>query len=356
MNSQFINESVEIARNCASASRYLYGEHTNQLANCDTFNFNMCSSMISKVEPVKVEKKTFKKTILGKLKQKFRKATKQSNEPTLQKFVYKSSFSADSIQPEESIIAQHISTVKCNNIIQRQASYDDLSACYSNDSDEEVFETMPMPETSDFLPSSEIFLFNNSDEISYLFDNITYETEQPTEVIQYAPSASTAVELSTNILIVASENQDGQTSTPILKRKGIQQEEDTFVCYEADTTMDESTQALVDEPVLLEETFNTSSCSNLSGDLIVIQTGFSPKTSANNTSSYHSANSTDANTILIDRVPDWAMGQQLNLAIVNQVYFAKENQNNLFEWKLNPLSCLAFFSLVISVYTDDNFV
>lgn len=344
MNSQFINESVEVARNCTSASRYLNGEHANQLANCDTFNFNMCSSMISKVEPVKVEKKTFKKTILNKLRQKFRKGTKQSNEPTLQKFVYKSSFSADNILPEESIIAQHTSTVRCSTIIQRQASYDDLSACYSNASDEEDFETVPMPETSDFYPASEIFLFNNSDEISHLFDHIYDETEQPTEVIQYAPSASTAVELSTNVFMAASENQDGQTSTPILKRKDLEQEEDSFVCYEADMTMDESTQVPVDEPVLLEETFNTSSCSNLSGDLIVIQTGFSPKTSANNTSSYHSANSTEANTILIDRVPDWAMGQQLNLAIVNQVYFAKENQNNIFEWSANSLCLLRSFN------------
>ena len=41
--------------------------------------------------------------------------------------------------------------------------------------------------------------------------------------------------------------------------------------------MEESTQVAVDEPVLVESTFNTSSCSNLSDDLIILQTQPTPQ-------------------------------------------------------------------------------
>ena len=45
--------------------------------------------------------------------------------------------------------------------------------------------------------------------------------------------------------------------------------------------MDQSTQIAIDEPILIESTFNTSSCSNLSDDLIILQTALPIKSTTN---------------------------------------------------------------------------
>ena len=329
MNNQLLNESVEVARNCSATA-------SGDLTNSHTFNFNMCSSMISRVtphtQPAPPAKKTLKHLIMRTLKQlrTTKSSSKQTNSPTLHKFVYKSPFCVQTqtlpSHNHDTILAQHNSpnVTSRGNTIVRHTSHHNLSPHSHNNISDEEFETMP--EACDLFPDSDLFLFNNSHEITHLFDT------DPTEILQLAPSASNAAEISANISDAIHMAKRNQESTPIRQRSAVIQQialEDSFARYEADMTMDESTQVAVDEPVLLESTFDTSSCSNLSGDLIVVRTGFSPKSSANSTSAYLSACSTEANTLLIECVPDWAMGNQLKLAIVNQVYFAG-TQSNVF--------------------------
>ena len=93
-----------------------------------------------------------------------------------------------------------------------------------------------------------------------------------------------------------------------------------------DYDLDESTQIQVDSPVLIESTFNTSSCSNLSDDLIILQTAASsysnnkPKLSGDGTLLFLNQN----------EIPKWALGPQLNLAVVNQHYFNQEAASEIF--------------------------
>jgi hypothetical protein len=101
--------------------------------------------------------------------------------------------------------------------------------------------------------------------------------------------------------------------------------------------MDQSTQAIVDSPVLVESTFNTSSLSNLSDDLIILQTASKPRfaqpliNSTRNSAikktpksnKRKSINSRLVNDSLIknNKIPTWANGYELNMALVNQLYF-----------------------------------
>jgi hypothetical protein len=151
--------------------------------------------------------------------------------------------------------------------------------------------------------------------------------------------------------------------------------------------LDESTQVPVDSPVLIESTFNTSSCSNLSDDLIILQTAipkpqpsvyYTPKFSSTNifndkkskTSCKKSAkkeknfnkkestrflnvskaskktvcnlsviNKNIENSLFNGKLPQWAVGQELNVAIVNQLYYNPNgkgvfNATNSFASKL----------------------
>ena len=135
--------------------------------------------------------------------------------------------------------------------------------------------------------------------------------------------------------------------------------------------MDQSTQAMVDSPVLVESTFNTSSLSNLSDDLIILQTARprysqpplinstrnsalkkTPKTRLNSTSKKSanrqrkslprinsSSNRSWTDQVMdkfqndtftqFDQVPTWANGYELNMALVNQLYF-NPNANGVF--------------------------
>lgn len=177
------------------------------------------------------------------------------------------------------------------------------------------------------------------------------------------------------------------TSTPLMTRK--QQPAVKCLSYEYDESdlndesiesfgklnndlsqlVDQSTQAYVESPVLVESTFNTSSVSNLSDDLIILQTQAQPprngfvcastmKKSATkkrsfNNSSFRKAMTTtkksvggesesanDWNLLVINKfcnntncslenIPEWAMGNNLNVALVNQAYF-NPNANGVF--------------------------
>ncbi|CAF0796758.1 unnamed protein product [Brachionus calyciflorus] len=101
-----------------------------------------------------------------------------------------------------------------------------------------------------------------------------------------------------------------------------EEEENNEACY-----LDESTQCQ-ESPVLTESTFNNSSLSNLSDDLIILQTTCAPmrpKSSAK-------PNQFDDNLKIINKyhentnasfesLPRWALGNNLNLALVNQLYY-----------------------------------
>ena len=193
------------------------------------------------------------------------------------------------------------------------------------------------------FPESNLFLFNRSEEISHLFVletdiEISNNNDDETSIIMYGPSGSSVsiCQMSKNF----SEVVGLQTcSTPILQRRNGGDNMsfgcDSLNTYDQSggdnmmTCMDESTQ-VVEAPVLVESTFDTSSCSNLSSDLIILQTGYYSQRRATMINSQKvSYNWVELDTPreiqMCDRVvPDWAMGNQLNLAVVNQVYFAQK--------------------------------
>lgn len=129
-----------------------------------------------------------------------------------------------------------------------------------------------------------------------------------------------------------------ESSTPVTKnrimnRNKFYDETDPipFSSYEDDCSVDvtcqleESTQCQ-ESPVLIESTFNNSSLSNLSDDLIILQITNAPKQNKNKfqeivdenlkiINKYHN----DTNAVL--KEPQWALDQNLNLALVNQLYF-----------------------------------
>ena len=342
MNKQLHNESIELARHSHSAAKYYISEESrafpiqhNSNQEMPTFErqlnlMNMCSTMIT-VNPnqmlagsAKKSIKKWKHTIAAKLKR-FRQriggeAKKTTDSPTLKRFLYKSSFNT------QTDALSHCSTLK------RRNSGGDLSgvSSYSMSSHEE----MPEP---DMFPESNLFLFNRSEEISYLFETAvdaepSCDLSDESYVIRQGPSGE-EVAIST-VQLLSQSTVEGQTSTPIKKRH-------SYVA-QADLTelMDQSTQLQVDSPVLIESTFDTSSCSNLSSDLIILQTGFNARSTQQpqqHLSTFVQTSINETNVRLInrfaehnsfDQVPDWALGNNLNLALVNQIYF---KQNALFE-------------------------
>jgi hypothetical protein len=104
------------------------------------------------------------------------------------------------------------------------------------------------------------------------------------------------------------------TSTPIDIDPYDLDNESTFFCRTLNTDGDESTQVQADAPVLLESTFNTSSCSNIDDDLIILKHAFKSDERV-------AASHTNANSILINKyhddtyasftdIPSWANGKQ----------------------------------------------
>jgi hypothetical protein len=119
--------------------------------------------------------------------------------------------------------------------------------------------------------------------------------------------------------------------------------------------LDDSTQVNCDEPLLSESTFDTSSLSNLSDDLIILQTNATishqtpkiqqsdnknrllPLLSSKSTGKiknivksrgyFHDNNNTSSYSINNgNNVPQWAIGNALNLAVVNQLYYNPNGQ------------------------------
>ena len=93
--------------------------------------------------------------------------------------------------------------------------------------------------------------------------------------------------------------------------------------------LDQSTQIQIDSPVLIESTFNTSSCSDLSDDLIILQ---APVRTVTPNTYIAATPKVAADDLLLnaERIPDWACGPQLNLAVVNQHYFNHEAASEIF--------------------------
>ena len=325
MNSQ-LNESIEQARN---GQYYLNSVHRQSSYNIQSLtnkkpqnsSFIMCSSMISTAQQQKTcdkpQKKNLKKIILNKLK-KFRQRIVNGDQvngtPTLHKMTNQK---GDYFIDEQSCIVDKRNVFDISEV----NSFVKTSTFRRHGSDGELYESFSSneqesSETSDLFPESNLFLFNRSEEISHLFETAV-ENNNETNVISQAPSSSNLIGsslLSKNLSNIQLNKENGQTSTPILQRRAIQES----IIYEADMTMDESTQVQVDEPILIESTFDTSSCSNLSSDLIILQTGFSAKST---TPCVSSINRENMSYDLVDSVPEWAMGHQLQLAVVNQIYF-----------------------------------
>lgn len=334
MNSQ-LNESIEQTRN---GHYYLNTQHRQSSYNIHLLNtqnekptnssFIMCSSMISTTKQhqqcdTQKPKKNLKKIILSKLK-KFRQRMVNgdhvSGTPTLHKVT---TANGGQFSDEQSCIIDRRNVFEISEV----DTFAKSTTFRRHGSDGELYESFSSSEEqhdeSDMFPESNLFLFNRSDEISHLFETAVENTEASV-IINQAPSSSNLIGssvLSKNLSNIQLNQESGQTSTPILQRRALPES----ILYEADMTMDESTQIQVDEPVLIESTFDTSSCSNLSSDLIILQTGYFGKSA---TPRVNSVNQTNMSYDLVDTVPEWAMGHQLQLAVVNQIYF---QQNAIFE-------------------------
>jgi len=292
MNSQ-LNESVEVARN--------YLNYLNQTSAAREYNIiQMCSSVISQPQKqISTAKpaKNIKKLILGKLKR-FRrrlamidsKPLKSTNSPALQKFSYLTDISQ---------IATMTTTHLNSSCASEQHSASDM---------------IVQDDSEDMFPDSNMFLFNNSDEISHLFE-VPESPSNDTSILMQGPNFMAVSEEASYII-------PESASTPIVHRRGVSCQES--VAY--DMTLDDSTQ-VIDAPVLIESTFDTSSCSNLSSDLIILQTGY---LNTCNSVSGSVQKQRQEQEMLCHGVPEWAKGFKLNLAVVNQVYF-EQNGTRLFQ-------------------------
>ncbi len=296
MSSQ-LNESVEVARN--------YLNYLNQTSAAREYNIiQMCSSVISQPQKqISTAKpaKNIKKLILGKLKR-FRrrlamidsKPHKSTNSPALQKFSYLTDIS-------------RIATMTTTHL---------NSSCGSEQHSASNM-IVQEEESDDMFPDSNMFLFNHSDEISHLFEvpSQPESSSDDTSILMQGP----------NFMVVSEEASyivPESASTPIVHRRGVSCQES--VAY--DMTLDDSTQ-VIDAPVLIESTFDTSSCSNLSSDLIILQTGY---LNTCNSVSGSVQKQRQEQEMLCHGVPEWAKGFKLNLAVVNQVYF-EQNGTRLFQ-------------------------
>lgn len=277
-----IESEIEMARNCdlnsmnsiifsSNTMRKSFINITNTTQNLKK-NFsmikiqnNMCSSMLSNKKPnLKTNNfKRIKQAISNKLKKFQLKRLIQTNDclqspnnAKLVKFNYKSYFA----QPEL-VLPQPLELIE-----PKQCS--ESCSCINNSNGEESFRSYSSENDLD----SDLFLMNS--ETSFAFKEIQSEDKCT-------------------------------TSTPNKKMNQT-------------SYHDQSTQLQIETPVLIESTFNTSSCSHLSDDLIILQTAVC-KAQSNN------------DLILNNRdIPNWAHGPQLNLAVVNQHYFKQEAASDIF--------------------------
>lgn len=273
---------VEQARNINS-STILFSSSTlssnkmnfisNNLSQIQLPAPNMCSSMIStgknKTKLTNNLTKRFKQAIRNKLKKLTRKSVGTNNKqetPKLIKYNYKSYFDL----PQVDLVVVPVNKPELV-LEQQQQQHISCSCLFKSNSDGE----------QSFMSSS-----NSSSDLFSCNTNTNNKTNELQAV--------------------------AITSTPNKKT------------YDYD--LDESTQIQVDSPVLIESTFNTSSCSNLSDDLIILQTAASsysnnkPKLSGDGTLLFLNQN----------EIPKWALGPQLNLAVVNQHYFNQEAASEIF--------------------------
>jgi hypothetical protein len=145
------------------------------------------------------------------------------------------------------------------------------------------------------------------------------------------------VDQQTDLLLMATSVRP---LSSLLYSRQVEEEQDTIghdMCHECvhhhhhhnetAALADESTQVPVDSPVLIESTFNNSSLSNLSDDLIILQTAHV----TTNTPRTVATAENDWNLFVIDKyahetnvtfeqhlIPKWAVNSQLNLALASQ--------------------------------------
>ncbi len=281
---------VEQARNINSSSTILFSSSSlsnkmnfisNNLSQIQLPAPNMCSSMIStgknKTKLTNNLTKRFKQAIRNKLKKFATRKSVATNSnkqetPKLIKYNYKSYFD---LPQQVDLIVVPVNKPESSVLEQQQQQQQHIScSClFKSNSDGE----------QSFMSSS-----NSSSDL------FSYNTNKTNELQAVAVAI---------------------TSTPNKKT------------YDYD--LDESTQIQVDSPVLIESTFNTSSCSNLSDDLIILQTATTSSSSYSNKPKFSGA---DGTLLFLNHneIPKWALGPQLNLAVVNQHYFNQEAASEIF--------------------------
>jgi hypothetical protein len=133
--------------------------------------------------------------------------------------------------------------------------------------------------------------------------------------------------------IFTQNRTENNTSTPIRKYSSSRFHSKHLSTYYQSVLDEDSTQIIIDNPVLIESTFNNSSCSNISDDLIIVEHRKCPRKLIEIERSWNSMmiNRYHDNTnASFNEIPSWANGNQLNLALVNQLYF-NPSANGVFQ-------------------------
>lgn len=294
-----------------------------------------------------------------------------------------SNFDLDSIEvnkscarPMRSAYAKRNSIAPAFNIeqntLRRSRRYSD-GQLSSSSSSSSIGSTSTKSSSKDLFDSELL----RSKEISHLFSYHvqhsvgTFNCTKPAILLQQQEQTfqsnqiQTSTPLNTNRVRPVCNNTNGTyVNTYVLDEDEEEVELSLDKLSQYSMEMDQSTQAPLDMPVLLESTFDSSSCSNLSDDLIILQTQSRPapvsarklnkspfpvcsiikspsmSSKGNSSTSTKLDRSKNWNLLVINKfhedtnatfskVPQWAVGHELNLAVVNQQYF-NPNGNGVF--------------------------
>lgn len=149
-----------------------------------------------------------------------------------------------------------------------------------------------------------------------------------------------------SFLIFTQNKTENNTSTPIRRTYSSSRLNSKYLMstyYQSVVDNEDSTQVFIDNPVLIESTFNNSSCSNISDDLIIIEHRKCPRKLIEIERSWNSLmiNKYHENTnASFNEIPSWANGNQLNLALVNQLYFNPTANGVFKQTKINGFNDL----------------
>jgi len=273
---------------------------------------NMCSSMISLKKNQTLRHslngkannlKRIKQAIANKLKKfqirrslKTSEALPSSDNAKLVKFNYKSYFVLpDTVETSNNKVELLQSSNQCCSCSPAQNKLNsDGEQSFTSSSSSSSSSCSSLHSFSEHEVNSDLFLVNsNNDMVSCMFKTMPFNQNSTSNTLRI-------------------------TSTPNKKSN-------------KSMYLDQSTQIQIDSPVLIESTFNTSSCSDLSDDLIILQTAATTNTNTNTTSTANAASFVGNDLLLnANQVPDWARGPQLSLAVVNQHYFNHEAASEIF--------------------------